>query len=160
MREEAYDILLVPCRIDRKLIECEGEYPMRILIVDDDPAIRKMIHEVLELEGYESATANDGKEALAYLRASQENHVVMMGGIMPVMDGHHAIEEALQDTQLADRLLFVACSGNGQYLAWAADRLQLPEVAIIQKPFTVDQILDAVAWGVRQLAMRQSNHHA
>ncbi|MGH2516763.1 MAG: response regulator transcription factor, partial [Ktedonobacterales bacterium] len=57
-----------------------------VLIVDDDPAIRKMLVEMLSLEGYATETATNGREALDQLAASGPR-VVLLDLLMPEVDG-------------------------------------------------------------------------
>jgi two-component system KDP operon response regulator KdpE len=58
----------------------------RVLIVDDDPGVRKLVEYNLSLEGYEVITANGGKEALR--RAQNETpDLVLLDVIMPDLNG-------------------------------------------------------------------------
>ena len=57
-----------------------------ILIVDDDPAIRRMLVEVLSLEGYPTETAENGRVALELL-AHSGPRVVLLDLLMPEVDG-------------------------------------------------------------------------
>ncbi|HLJ80261.1 MAG TPA: response regulator [Ktedonobacterales bacterium] len=63
-----------------------------ILIVDDDPAIRKMLVEMLSLEGYATETATNGREALDMLAAGGPR-VVLLDLLMPVLDGREVMHE-------------------------------------------------------------------
>ncbi|MFN2449910.1 MAG: response regulator [Candidatus Baltobacteraceae bacterium] len=58
----------------------------RILVVDDDRNLRKIIQTNLELAGYDVVTAANGKEALDVLDAMQPD-LVVLDVMMPVMDG-------------------------------------------------------------------------
>lgn len=58
-----------------------------ILIIDDDDAIRKSIASVLELEGYSTSSASDGKQALEMIRAGQIPDIILLDMMMPVMNG-------------------------------------------------------------------------
>jgi two-component system response regulator MprA len=59
---------------------------MRILVVDDEPAVRDSLERALRLEGYETALAADGEQALAAL--SQDGiEAVVLDVMMPGMDG-------------------------------------------------------------------------
>ncbi|MBC9732554.1 response regulator transcription factor [Nocardioides marmotae] len=61
----------------------------RVLVVDDDKAVRESLRRSLEFNGYEVATANDGAEALAAIgRVSPD--VVVMDVMMPRLDGIEA----------------------------------------------------------------------
>ena len=59
---------------------------MRILVVDDEPAVRDSLERALRLDGYEVELASDGLEALAKLRREEPNAVVL-DLLMPQMDG-------------------------------------------------------------------------
>ncbi|MFH1834128.1 MAG: response regulator, partial [bacterium] len=48
----------------------------RVLVVDDDPQIRRIVRRVLEGDGFEHAEAADGREALAALRAGAFDLVI------------------------------------------------------------------------------------
>jgi CheY-like chemotaxis protein len=58
----------------------------RILVVDDDPDLRRSLVEVLEEKGYEVSCANNGEEALHALAGAAPN-AILLDLTMPVMDG-------------------------------------------------------------------------
>jgi len=60
--------------------------PMRILVVDDEPAVRGALRRALTLEGYEVRVAHEGQEALEVL-ASEEVDAVVLDLLMPGVDG-------------------------------------------------------------------------
>ncbi len=59
---------------------------MRLLVVDDDPSVREALALVLDLDGFEVATAGDGREALRAL-ASGAPDAVILDVLMPGLDG-------------------------------------------------------------------------
>jgi two-component system response regulator MprA len=59
---------------------------MRILVVDDEPAVRDAVDRALRLEGYETETAQDGREALDVL-AVRPPDAVVLDVLMPEVDG-------------------------------------------------------------------------
>src|SRR5689334_9772145 len=59
----------------------------KILIVDDDEAIRETLSQVLELSGFDSITSSNGQEALALLRSSTLPCLVLLDLMMPIMNG-------------------------------------------------------------------------
>ena len=59
---------------------------MRILVVDDEPAVREALERALRLEGYEVALAADGVQALQVLDEGPPNAVVL-DLLMPRVDG-------------------------------------------------------------------------
>ncbi len=60
--------------------------PARILLVDDDEALRNAVRRALRLDGYEVALAQDGTEAFDHLAAVQAD-LVVLDVLMPVLDG-------------------------------------------------------------------------
>ena len=64
-----------------------------VLIVDDDPDLLDLTRFVLEGEGFDIVTAQDGGEALQQLRVGQLPAVVLLDLMMPVMNGFQFLEE-------------------------------------------------------------------
>jgi two-component system copper resistance phosphate regulon response regulator CusR len=60
---------------------------MRILVVDDERAVRESLHRALELEGYEVELAVDGEQALARLLDGADADAVILDVLMPGIDG-------------------------------------------------------------------------
>ena len=60
---------------------------MKILVVDDERAVRDALRRALELEGYEVALAADGAEALAPARGERKPDAVVLDVLMPGIDG-------------------------------------------------------------------------
>src|SRR5262249_38499777 len=60
---------------------------MRILVVDDERAVRESLRRALELEGYEVDLAEDGEHALDHLGESADTDAVILDVLMPGIDG-------------------------------------------------------------------------
>jgi two-component system response regulator MprA len=60
---------------------------MRILVVDDERAVRESLRRALELEGYEIELAGDGNEALYRLQGEGEPDALILDVLMPGLDG-------------------------------------------------------------------------
>ena len=60
---------------------------MRILVVDDERAVRESLRRALELEGYEVELAGDGREALDRLEADPQPDALVLDVLMPEVDG-------------------------------------------------------------------------
>jgi two-component system response regulator MprA len=60
---------------------------VKILVVDDERAVRESLRRALELEGYEIELAEDGRQALDRLVAEAEPDAVILDVLMPGMDG-------------------------------------------------------------------------
>jgi two-component system alkaline phosphatase synthesis response regulator PhoP len=65
----------------------------RILIVEDDPAVRDVVEHALAREGMETQTASDGEKALESLRAAWPFDLVVLDVMLPGMDGISVCQE-------------------------------------------------------------------
>jgi two-component system response regulator MprA len=63
-----------------------GEAPARILVVDDEPAVREALKRSLAFEGYDTALAEDGLAAIDQV-AAYEPDAIVLDVLMPRMDG-------------------------------------------------------------------------
>lgn len=110
-----------------------------VLIVDDDPAIRKMLVEMLSLEGYPTETAANGAEALTMLTRGAPR-VVLLDLSMPVLDGRGVMAglEAEAGAREKHRVILIS--------AWvtleAANDLDVD--GKLPKPFTVAQLMSVL----------------
>ena len=68
----------------------------KVLLVDDDPVILKLLQVNFEMEGYTVLTANDGVEGLEKARAERPD-VVILDIMMPRMDGLEVTRELKGD---------------------------------------------------------------
>lgn len=65
---------------------------IKVLVVDDDPHIRELLHFYLRREGYDVLTAADGEEALEVLEKNPA-HLAIVDIMMPNMDGYELCEK-------------------------------------------------------------------
>src|SRR5689334_772096 len=77
----------------------------RILVVDDDPSIRRMLERTLQAEGYDTRTAPDGGAALA-IAESWPPQAIVLDVVMPGIDGH-AVARRLRHKGDAVPILFL-----------------------------------------------------
>src|SRR5215831_6967202 len=83
-----------------------------VLVVDDEPDIRKVLRALLEEEGYLVAEAVDGAAGIALLQASLHPLVVLVDYKMPRMNGAEMLEAVMADPQLAERHAFIFVTAN------------------------------------------------
>lgn len=65
---------------------------IKILVVEDDKHVRKLMNAVLKREGYDVVTAENGREALEVLEV-QHIDLIILDIMMPEMDGYEFAEE-------------------------------------------------------------------
>ena len=109
---------------------------MKILIVDDERAIRNSLGEILSDEGYEVETAEDGPSALA--KVDKDRFDVIFCDIkMPGMDGTEVLEKLVADG--VDSAI-VMISGHGD-IDTAVECIKKGAFDFIQKPLDLNRIL-------------------
>lgn len=107
--------------------------PYRVLVVDDDSAILRMIQRLLEFEGFEVVPAQDGVQALELLDDDLDAAVLDLQ--MPRMDGR-TLYARIRD--LGHRMPVLVLSAYGAQTA--AD--ELGAEAGMSKPFDIDQFVE------------------
>jgi signal transduction histidine kinase/DNA-binding response OmpR family regulator len=65
---------------------------IRVLVVDDDPEMRRMTRRMLERMGLEIGEAADGQQALAWLESNPAPSIILLDLMMPVMDGFEFLD--------------------------------------------------------------------
>jgi CheY-like chemotaxis protein len=112
----------------------------RILVVEDDEAIRETIAELLEGEGYGVARAADGAEALEQLQSTGGADLILLDLMMPVMDGWELRDRLRSDPRLA-RIPVVLVSADDA-LERQARRMGVQ--GWLAKPFDIEHLLGTV----------------
>src|SRR5262245_27414520 len=109
-----------------------------VLIVEDDHDVRELFAESLEEAGYRVATACDGRDALAHLRApgAEKPAVILLDLMMPVMDGWALREELLRDEELK-RIPIVVMTASRNFGDVGSE--------VLLKPFELNELIDTVA---------------
>jgi CheY-like chemotaxis protein len=112
----------------------------RILIVDDDAEVRRVLAQMLVRRGYEVSEAGNGKEALAMLKADEKIEVMVTDLVMPEFEGFETIKAC---RQVCPSLKIVAISGafGGEFLAMA---LRLGADFTLPKPIRPDIFIQTV----------------
>ncbi len=122
-------------------VQAPVAFAARILLIDDDPAIRTALAEVLEQNGYEVACAEDGRDALAQLGARPTPSVILLDLAMPVMDGWSFRAAQRRDPRLAAIPTIVLSA------SFAADPRALEGLepaAALSKPFELERLIATV----------------
>ena len=114
----------------------------RILVVEDDEAIRGLVSEVLRDDGYDVSEASNGIEALEAVSARRPD-LIVLDLMMPVMDGWTFVEECRRSRRCEQVPIVVTSAAHD--LPRTAERLRSLGVrTCLSKPFDVDGLLALV----------------
>ena len=122
----------------------------QVLIVDDEPNLRKILAAQLSRDGYEVMLAEDGEQGLALLK---EHHIdlVVTDLKMPKVDGMMLLREALRESP---DLPIVMITAHGT-VDTAVEALKLGAFDYLTKPFDKDEVRQVVAKALKTRALAQ-----
>ena len=112
----------------------------KVLVVDDEPEVRRLLQDFLSGQGYDVALAADGVEALAAVD-DQKPDLVLLDVAMPVMNG---VETLTRIVALDPPVRVIMVTGNSD-LSLMAKLLALGAVDYIPKPFDLDYLEQAIS---------------
>jgi len=104
-----------------------------VLVVDDDPSIRRMIMAALRRDGYTFSEAANGKEALEIMRQEPPS-VVVLDLMMPIVSGWDVLRERAAEPDLQSIPVIIVSANRGPELASAMDK---GICAFLPKPFDI-----------------------
>ena len=122
-----------------------------ILFVDDDALLRRLVHDMLEHEGYILSLASSGAEGLTSARGHPPD-LILLDLMMPEMDGFEVCREIRRDHRLSaiPVVMLTAMTNsdlNKQALTAGAD-------LCVSKPFRPDTLLNAVITALQVAVLR------
>ena len=111
-----------------------------ILVVDDDPAIRQLLTDVLEMDGHVVEVAVDGHDGLRAFEAVQPDFVVL-DVMMPGIDGYGVLRDIRSQEGDPVPILMLTASADADSAArgWVGG-----VDYYLAKPFTADDVLNLV----------------
>lgn len=112
-----------------------------VVVIDDDPSIRHLLQDCLELDGFEVHTSADGSGGLA-LVAQSEPACVVLDVTMPELDGHGVLK-LLRERHGFDVPVIMLTAAADDEQAWQAWTGGVD--CFMTKPFQVEALLRQVA---------------
>lgn len=113
----------------------------RIMVIDDEPKMRKLIKEALQLREYDVCTAASGPEALELLKSNGVN-LILLDLVMPVMDGYE-VYHLLRENEETRDIPVVIVTAKGE----RKDRklgLAMTSYNYLTKPFQMEDLFAKV----------------
>ncbi len=110
---------------------------MKILVVDDERAVRDSLRRALELQGYQVDLAADGAEALAQLESNEQPDAVVLDILMPGVDGLEACRRIRESGNEVPVLMLTARDAVGDRVAG----LDAGADDYLVKPFALEELL-------------------
>jgi two-component system response regulator AtoC len=117
----------------------------KILVVDDEPSIRKYLQTLLEVDGFDVQTVSSGKEALAKISAGERPDFIILDVLMPEMSGLDTLKELMHlDRSL--NIIMLSCSNE---VGTVVEAIRIGAHDYLTKPFEKTE-LDAAMLKSRQ----------
>ncbi len=110
----------------------------KVLVVDDEPFMVRLIEIVLQREGYEMVHASNGSEALECVRR-EKPAAIIMDGMMPKMDGMTALRLLKQDALTGDITVILLTANPNRFSREDAE--SSGATTFLTKPFSPTQLL-------------------
>lgn len=112
-----------------------------IMLVDDEPNLRDLLRQMLEMGGFAVVEAEDGLEALEKLEDNTPD-VMILDVMMPNLDGVSLCKKLRAGTAFA-KLPIIMLSGKTQYRA-VQEGLAAGANQYLCKPITIEELLQSV----------------
>jgi signal transduction histidine kinase/class 3 adenylate cyclase/ActR/RegA family two-component response regulator/Tfp pilus assembly protein PilF len=120
----------------------KGNESARILIVDDEPVIRRVLENQLQLGGYEVLQASDGIEALAMIREMDLPDLIILDIMMPQMSGYEVCEKIRENYGPSTLPILLLTAKNR--VSDLVHGLSVGANDYIAKPFSKEELLSRV----------------
>ena len=123
-----------------------------ILVIDDEQGIRQVLQDILEDEGYQVLTAEDGLDGLARLKQSVVD-LVILDVWLPKMGGIEVLEKIKSDFPEIEVIII---SGHAN-VDLAVKAIKLGAFDMMEKPLTMERVLTQVRNALTIEALRREN---
>jgi two-component system, NtrC family, nitrogen regulation response regulator NtrX len=130
-----------------------NEQTPRLLVVDDEPEIRRLVCEILEDEGYQVTTAENATEA-RMLKDSVNPHLILLDIWMPDTDGITLLKEWVAGDSLLCPVVMM--SGHGSVES-AVEATKLGAYDFLEKPLSMAKLLLIVSRALEASNLQKEN---
>jgi DNA-binding response OmpR family regulator len=112
---------------------------VRILVVDDEPAIRALVARIAQRAGFEVDVARDGAEAIAKLDSGRFE-VMILDLMMPIVDGYGVIEHVRATGGQHPAIILISAADSAAFRRVDGEIVH----SVIRKPFDIDMLADLI----------------
>ena len=127
-----------------------GAGPLHVLVVDDEPAIRRFLRTSLDVQGYRVSEAADGGEALDMMRRNAVDVLVLDLGL-PGIDGF----EVIRRLRAAGQTVPIVVLSSRDDERGKVEALDLGADDYVAKPFGIDELLARIRAALRHRLQEQ-----
>jgi two-component system, OmpR family, response regulator len=111
-----------------------------VLVVEDDPAIRRLVSRVLQRQGFNVEQASDGLEAVLKLGLS-EYDVIVLDLMMPHLDGFTLLDTLAENDPARLRRVIVTSAASPSVIR---ERMGSSPFHVLPKPFDITELVERV----------------
>jgi two-component system, NtrC family, response regulator AtoC len=103
----------------------------KILVVDDEPSIRKYLRTLLEVEGFDVETVSSGKEAIEKVNGGERPEFIILDVLMPELNGIETLKELLKIDRTLN-IIMLSCSNE---VGTVVEAIRIGAHDYLTKPF-------------------------
>jgi len=127
----------------------------KILVIDDEPSIRKYLHTLLDVDGFDVTTVSSGSDALEFLANGAKPDFIILDVLMPEMDGLETLRRLME----ADRTLNIIMLSCSNEVSTVVEAIRLGAHDYLTKPFEKPE-LEAALLKCRQKKQLKAENQA
>src|SRR6201988_3263902 len=125
----------------------------RILVVDDEPSIRKYLQTLFEVDGFDVEAVSSGREAIARINKGERPDFIILDVLMPEMGGLETLQELMQ----LDRSLNVIMLSCSNEVGTVVEAIRLGAHDYLTKPFEKTELEAAILKCQQKRKLRDEN---
>ena len=127
----------------------------KILVIDDEPSIRKYLHTLLDVDGFDVTTVSSGSDGLEFIAGGAKPDFIILDVLMPEMDGLETLRRLME----ADRSLNVIMLSCSNEVSTVVEAIRLGAHDYLTKPFEKPE-LEAALLKCRQKKQLKAENQA
>src|ERR1700689_5426308 len=125
----------------------------RILVIDDEPSIRKYLGTLLEVDGFDVEAVSSGKEAITKIESGERPDFIILDVLMPELNGIETLKQLMQ----IDRSLNVVMLSCSNEVGTVVEAIRLGAQDYLTKPFEKAELDVAMLKCRQKQQLRQEN---